>query len=413
MHVGGAAIDFYLVLGMPFALRALLLAPTRFHWLAAAALIIVVTYVCLTTFSRGLYLALIISLLVLYILHKLSGDSWTSGSDVYAWRRHANHALMILLAIESFGILFGGTFMLDRLTASQRDCGSRLEHWSESIGLLKTTEDRLFGIGAGRYPAAYSETFPARELPAKFLVHYEDGNQFIELRGPTTNRKLGGLFGIGQKLSLDPGTEYRALLDVRAAQQTRILVKTCFKHLIHETDCRSRIAVTSSSGDWQHLELTLSPTSDRTDSAKPGWFSTSVISSGRSVAIDNIQLLDTESGSSLLTNGNFSNAAARWFLTGQRYFLPWHTDNLYLEVLIDSGLVGLILFLVFCLQPIIRMARNVVTCDINEASMLAAIIGTLSLGVFNSLFDMPRVAFAFIMYCIVIAAQPGTRANRI
>lgn len=114
------------------------------------------SFVCLTTFSRGLLLALIISLLVFFILQKLSGDLWISGSDAYARRRHANHVLMILLAIEFFEILFGGTFMLDCLTTGQQNFGGHLEHWSKGIGLLKTPEDLGFGIGTGCYPVAYA-----------------------------------------------------------------------------------------------------------------------------------------------------------------------------------------------------------------------------------------------------------------
>jgi len=68
MHVGGAALDGFLVLTLPFALLALL--RTRSPWSFAAGLVIVLlaAYACLTTFSRGVYLALPLSLVPMVLL---------------------------------------------------------------------------------------------------------------------------------------------------------------------------------------------------------------------------------------------------------------------------------------------------------------------------------------------------------
>lgn len=57
MHVGGAALDGFLALTVPFALRELLRARTPAHWGLAAAALALAAYACLTTFSRGVYLA--------------------------------------------------------------------------------------------------------------------------------------------------------------------------------------------------------------------------------------------------------------------------------------------------------------------------------------------------------------------
>ena len=411
MHVGGAAIDFYLVLATPFALRFLLQAATRLRWAAAALLLIVVTYVCLTTFSRGLYLGLLVSVFVTYLLQKASAANRSSNTIDFAWRTVANKALFILLAVETSTILFGGTFMLDRLGASQRDFGSRLEHWTESAGLLKTRADMLLGIGPGSYPAAYSKAYPARELPAGFTIRHENENTFVELQGPASQGRLGGLFGIGQKLLLEPDAEYVVSMDVRATQRTRILAKTCVKHLIHEMDCRSRVATVQPGEDWQHMVLPLPPAGGQIRSARPGWLSISLISAASSIEIDNVELLESKTGTALLANGAFSQGGSRWLLTGHRYFVPWHTDNLYLEAGIDVGLIGLVLYLGFFLHAIIGQIRHRASCGAEEGAILTAVLGALVLGLFNSLFDVPRVAFSFIILCIVIAAWPGVSQN--
>ena len=68
MQFGGAAIDGYLALGMPFAAWALWRARTPAGWAGAAALALGATYAALTTFSRGVYLAVTLPLLLAAVL---------------------------------------------------------------------------------------------------------------------------------------------------------------------------------------------------------------------------------------------------------------------------------------------------------------------------------------------------------
>lgn len=68
MHVGGAALDGFLVLTLPFALLALL--RTRSPWRFGVGMVVVLlaAYACLTTFSRGVYLALPLALVPMVLL---------------------------------------------------------------------------------------------------------------------------------------------------------------------------------------------------------------------------------------------------------------------------------------------------------------------------------------------------------
>ncbi|WP_457418875.1 hypothetical protein [Roseateles sp. P5_E7] len=68
MHVGGATLDGFLVLTLPFALLALL--RTRSPWQFGVGLVIALlaAYACLTTFSRGVYLALPLALVPMVLL---------------------------------------------------------------------------------------------------------------------------------------------------------------------------------------------------------------------------------------------------------------------------------------------------------------------------------------------------------
>jgi hypothetical protein len=68
MHVGGAALDGFLALTMPFAVRELLLARTPQRWALAATVTALASYACLTTFSRGVYLAIPLGLAIYFVL---------------------------------------------------------------------------------------------------------------------------------------------------------------------------------------------------------------------------------------------------------------------------------------------------------------------------------------------------------
>ncbi|MBW8843466.1 MAG: hypothetical protein JF607_00645 [Burkholderiales bacterium] len=68
MHVGGAALDGFLVLTLPFALLALLRTRSPWRFAIGLGLALLAAYACLTTFSRGVYLALPLALVPMVLL---------------------------------------------------------------------------------------------------------------------------------------------------------------------------------------------------------------------------------------------------------------------------------------------------------------------------------------------------------
>jgi hypothetical protein len=69
MHVGGAALDGFLALTAPFVLRELMLARSNRQWMLAAGVMLLAAYASLTTFSRGVYLAMPLGLGLTAWLH--------------------------------------------------------------------------------------------------------------------------------------------------------------------------------------------------------------------------------------------------------------------------------------------------------------------------------------------------------
>jgi O-antigen ligase len=116
---------------------------------------------------------------------------------------------------------------------------------------------------------------------------------------------------------------------------------------------------------------------------------------GSAAAIDNV-VLTGDGAANLLLNGDFAHDLAGWFPSAQQYFVPWHIDNLYLETLIEQGIIGVAaygLLIGSALAGLLSTRGR----RLPAAPFLAgSLVGTLVLGLVSSLFDVPRVAALFL-----------------
>ena len=116
-----------------------------------------------------------------------------------------------------------------------------------------------------------------------------------------------------------------------------------------------------------------------------------MLDTGGQVDFDNIALempLDPQ----LLANGDFSAGLARWLPAAQTYFMPWHIDNMFLELLIERGLVGGGLLMVLAGVVVWRLLRRAEPGDTSAPFIAAAVCGVLCVGLVSSVLDVPRVA---------------------
>jgi O-antigen ligase len=465
MHVGGAAIDVYLAMAAPFAAWALVSAKSRRGWAAGAALALLTGHACLTTFSRGAYLGVMVPLALL-------GAAWwwrlrapergsrarlaaqyaafACGSTVVLlaafialgyggtalalvallallvavrarqsmhWRRAAALALTLALLTEAVAVIGGGTFMRSRIEASDRDFGARLAHWRHGIGLLTGPSDWLVGIGAGRLPARYARDVPRGEFSGgAALVATSEGN-VLRLSGPASVDDYAGLFSLSQRITLQGGGGYRAGLKVRTSKPTTIALDACEQHLLYPHRCQGTLVrVAPSAGTWQSIAVPLAgPELDRGQFYAPrlGMFSASVVDAGTAAEVAGITLTSRD-GSELLANGDFSAGLARWFPTAESHFLPWHIDNLYLELLIEHGALGLAAALVL-IGMALRNLRSQWLRGTRMAPFLAAsIFGVLLVGCVSSVLDVPRIALTFLLIVVFsfsVEALPEIQAR--
>lgn len=460
MHVGGAAIDVYLALSVPFVAWALVSAKTPQHWLVAAVLALLTAYVCLTTFSRGVYLAVVLPLLCLGIVHAagrigvdgarrarfaafvllacvaaaalfgLGFERFGIGGALVAlvgvlalivivarrggrWRPGAAWALGLALLFEAALVFHTGSFMSARLAASERDFGSRQAHWQHGLGLLQSPADWVWGIGLGRLPARYAGAVPQREFSGALqMVPAAPGRQAARLQGPPTQADLGGLYAMTQRLPAGPPGAYRLQLDARADAPALLQVRVCEMHLLYESRCQSSLLQLGEAAEpWQRRRVILEG---------PGWlaptwlaprprvFALSVLSPGAAVDIAALQLFDA-AGRQVLANADFAQGPARWFPVAQAYYLPWHIDNLYLELLIERGVFGLLAFLAMISAALHGLLRGPGRSQPMARFVAAALGGVLIVGLVSSVMDAPRVAFLF-QWLVVVGLSLGRPA---
>jgi hypothetical protein len=439
MHVGGAAIDAYVVLATPFVVWALWAAPNRWAWAGAALFALCWAYAGLTTFARGAYLGAAVALLVLGLLLPVTRaprwwlaargvacvvgaalllalvlDEWGYGAATFAlvvlaaalwlaWRgrdnrRHRSLAIGLLalaLVFEAVLVVGPETFMSKRAKDSARDYQSRTAHWARGLALLDGPADGLFGLGLGRLPAHYDRDAPGGEFPGHVQwVARGDGEGHVRIAGPRKLSALGGRHGLTQRVPLAAG--YRLQLDLRNVGAVDVTVSVCESHLLYVRACQWAWARVPA-GDgvvWRTVEPPLrGPPLTRGPAFAPrqGVLMVSVANAGGVVEIDRV-VLTPRDGTAPLANPGFADGLARWWPAARTYYMPWHIDNLVLEVLIERGLVGaLVLFAVGAL--VLRRIGRISGADEPAAAFIAAALcGVIALGLLSSVFDVPRVA---------------------
>ena len=406
MHVGGAAIDAYLAMATPFVVWALWTTRTPLRWALLAVLALLTGYACLTTFSRGVYGAVIGSLLLLIVLLRWRRLPYLR----IRWRTVAGVALTLALALEVAAVLGLGSYMRERLGASDRDLDSRLQHWKNGAGLLHTPTDWLLGIGTGRLPVAYASEVPRREFPGdvQFVEAASPSDTgFVRVLGPKTRSDIDGLLALTQRVSLKPVGPHQVTFDVRAAVPTDVLFSLCEMHLLYPRHCQSAwMRVPATGSQWHHGAALLRGASLDPGHAwapRQGVFSVSIFDAGQQVDIRSLSLVGFDR-KELLANRDFAQGMARWFPSAQGYYVPWHIDSLWLEVLIERGVVSMLAFAVCMAGAVGCLVGAVLRLDtaIHPIApfLAASLCGGLCVGLVSSVMDVPRVALLLMLLAI-------------
>ena len=403
MHVGGAAIDAYLALASPFVAWRLCSSRSPLQWGTAAVLALLTEYICLTTFSRGVYLAVIGPLVLLGLLLRRHARGRAPALPGRRTRAICVMLLATLMLLEAALVLGSGTLMVSRMGSSEQDFRSRLAHWQNGLSLLHTPGDWAFGIGLGRLPSRYAAAVPGGELPGQVALRGEPRQGYVRIFGPRSLASLGGRYGLTQRVPIQTSESLLVRFNARSVRATRLRLSVCEMHLLYERNCQAAAVTAQATGtDWQPLSARLvGPplTVGHWYAPRMGVFSLTVLDAGGTVDLDNVSLQGANRVEQLF-NGEFTQQLSHWFALAKNHFLPWHIDNLYLEMIIERGLCGLVVFMLLIGLATWNLCFGPGRQQEIAPFLVASLAGAMTVGLVSSIMDAPRVAFLLLLLAI-------------
>ncbi len=388
MHTGGGHIEAYLAAALPFLWLGMA------HWrtlLLAAPVMALTVYVTIFTVARGGVLALGVILLTLAVASLRL--AWRSGK-----RGQAVMPIGVLTLLAA-GLLagIGGGYFQQRLAQSGEDWRIRVNHWSQAVAMMDATPlARLFGMGLGSFPRVYLERGPLDKQPATFGFLSEKDNTFLRLGS-------GDTLYYAQRVSVRAGESYHLELDVRSHQEgARIETPVCEKQLLNSRNCVWIALDVPSDGRWHRLSHKFSSGEVGVQDGllrPPVELFLYYPGKAGLMDVDNVRLLDAN-GANLIGNGAFTWGGDYWFFKTHSH-LPWHIKNVWVHVLFEQGWLGLMLFTGLVVFALTRLARSAWSGEPLAWAWLASLLGLLTVGMFDSLLDAPRLATLLTAFCLL------------
>ena len=412
MYTGGAYIEGFLAVGLVYAGAWLLQTP---RWSArAAALLLVVgaTYSLSVTLSRAGWAAGAVGLVVLALMSLRRPQ-----------RPLAAAALVLTLLGTMVAVawpILAGPAGQQRLSTIQQDLEVREAHWTRAWTLHGGgLHDWLLGIGLGAFPAANYWASPAERRPAVHAFLYlDDGRR----AGHTGQLRLGPGWGlyIDQVLAVEPGQTVRVQVSAAARALPGTLgFSLCHKWVLSSFDCvAGHFKVEPGAGAARAVAQNSTQTASLATGPLGGdawpWRRnvrfTLHHAGGAVIDVDRVSL-KTADGRELLDNGGFEHGADRWSFTSDDH-LAWHVKNFPLTALLETGLLGVLAFAGLIGLALVRGARAAWAADARAAVPLAALIGLLGLGFFDSVIDAPRFLLLLGLLCWLCASGAHDSAAR-
>lgn len=391
MHVGGAELETYLTLSIPFIIVLLFLYRHWALWLIGGGVLIGATYAMMVTFSRMGYLAYVLAL-SLVLLTNLFGR----GSHALASRkRNIGVVVWILLSGVIAWPILTASFAQERFSKTGDDLAIRQAHWSDALNMRDPgLVNSLLGMGLGRYPETHYWRSPETRA-ATYRLGIEEDNTFLRLGS-------GSALYIEQFVSIQPQQSYTLDMRVRSVQPAHLKLALCEKWLLTSARCIFHTVNVTGNGHWHTVHAILQSGemgSGMGYAARPVKFS--IFNSGTQTAIDVDKVsLRTVDGKALLSNGDFAKGLDLWFFSVDND-KPWHIWNLPISLIFDLGWLGLIAFSFFVMVGLMRVTQCIRRGDAMSGAVLAACVGFLVIGSMSSLVDNPRMLLLFLLLIFI------------
>lgn len=317
-------------------------------------------------------------------------------------RASATALLALALALPVMVTGLSNTRMEVRFSQIDQDINTRINHWKDGFSLMPSSiENLLFGLGLGAYPNAYLLNVDLERKTGNVWFDQENDQQLIKLgggilrTGQRIDQKLTGRFKLRftAKQSLGAG-----VLEFRLCQRPMLVQESWIPICANSWSVR----VEPIPG-WQTKVIQL----DFSEFKPLSWYQPHFLlfSFGNAKAqtiidVAELELID-EQGRSLLSNGDFKRGGDRWMIYSDFEHLPWHAKNLFLHILLEQGIWGLLIFAVTVLISLRLAFRQALQGDLLSKGIFAVTIGFLTLGLVATLFDVPRLVCLFYLLLLL------------
>lgn len=294
--------------------------------------------------------------------------------------------------------LAGSYYFGARFATVGGDFSVRMRHWSEAVGMMNPdAATSAFGMGLGRYPETYIWRNTHGEMPGTFSYETEsDNNQFLRLNGPQYAIGYGEVLRMLQPVTLTGSTGYLLSVDVkRTSPGATLAIGVCERWLLYPQNCIGKpIVLQPADGAWHHYDVPLAAGALARPSGMlrtPTQLELYTTQPNTAADVDNISLRDATTGAELIKNGSFSYGNDYWFFSSDRNHFPWHVKNFAVNLFFEQGWFGLAaMALLLCYTSVDLLVRALHGAT-DAAIYLAALAGIMVVGMFDSIFDVPRL----------------------
>ncbi|RFP19507.1 MULTISPECIES: hypothetical protein [unclassified Duganella] len=326
-------------------------------------------------------------------------------------RRGSLTALMTCALVLATAIpVYNGYFVGERFASTGSDLSGRVRHWSNAIGMMDDDLGTvILGAGLGKFPSLYFWRNQQHEVPASYRYLDQDGNRFLRLSAGEYPAGYGELLRLLQIVPIESGTSYLLALDVwNGGAPAFLQVNLCERQLLYPQGCIPLpMRQLPHAPYWQRYQFPLS-SGVLGQAGRRVQLEIAVEGEHAALDIDNVSLRNLDSLHELVRNGTFSDANNYWFFSSDRHHLPWHLKNLGLNLYFEMGWPGLLAYvglLSSAAAELLRCARD--GADAAQAlALLAALAAFQVVGLFDSLFDVPRITVLFMLLLCAAALRP-------
>ncbi|MBC7455966.1 MAG: O-antigen ligase family protein [Massilia sp.] len=387
MHTGGAYIEAYFALALPFLAWWTWSSRRWRARLAGSAMLAIGSYALLVSYARAGYLAAAVALLVLLLAPRLQRRPRVLKPRT---TRAAPWLLagLTMLAALAWMVTQGGT-MQRRYASSAQGLATRVVHWHDALRMMALTPAGILtGVGLGSYPRTFFLHSSEAVIPTYQALHAEHGDAYLAIAA-------GDPLYFEQSVRLHPQRRYQLSFRARSADvDAALAVPICEKWLLYSHKCIwHTFTVGDTHGQWQRFSASVDSAALGTPTrpfVRPLKLSMFNPAEGSRVDIDDVSLQD-DAQHEQLRNGDFGKGTDFWFFSSDNH-LPWHLENTWLLIAFEQGLFGLLTFAALVLCAIATLTRKLRAGDAFAAALAAALAAFLVLSLLDSVFDFPRIS---------------------